>query len=157
MKKRDLTVVNSVNLSGRVDKSGKPTAGLRLEIPPELRDTFRLLSRFGTRLRARHGEGTKRHVKFDDYEGSLYANIKLPGDTTWTRVSPEMARKDLQASMNEESIADQKRLAAKLIPGPRERLSRPPETAAVRVRPGPALTSGSVKRPRWSGPTRPTL
>ena len=157
VKKRDLTVVNSVNLSGRVDKSGKPTAGLRLEIPPELRDTFRLLSRFGTRLRARHGEGTKRHVKFDDYEGSLYANIKLPGDTTWTRVSPEMARKDLHASMNEESIANQKRLAAKLIPGPRERLSRPPETAAIRVRPGPALTSGSGKRPRWSGPTRPSL
>ena len=157
VKKRDLTVINSVNLSGRVDSSGKPTAGLRLEIPPELRDTFRLLSRFGTRLRARHGEGTKRHVKFDDYEGSLYANIKLPGDSTWTRVSPEMARKDLQASMNEESAANQKRMAAKLIPGPRERLSRPPGAAAVRVRPGPALTSGSGKRPRWSGPPRPTL
>ena len=110
VRKRDLAVVSSVNLADRVDSSGKPTTGIRLEIPPELTDTFRLLSRFGTRLRARHGVGTKRHVKFDDYAGSLFTNIKLPGDTTWTRVTPEMARRDLEASINETSEANQGRL-----------------------------------------------
>ena len=78
---RDMVMAKSVNLASCVDSGGRPTAGTRLELPEELKDTFRLLARFGTRLRARHGEGTKRHVKFDDYSGSLFSNIKLPGDT----------------------------------------------------------------------------
>ena len=54
-RKRDTVVANSVNLASWTDPAGKPTAGIRLEVPSELEDTFRLLSRFGTRLRARHG------------------------------------------------------------------------------------------------------
>lgn len=123
-KKRDLVMVSSSNLAGAVDQSGKPTAGTRMEIPEELADTFRLLSRFGTRLRARHGNGTRRHIKFDDFKGSLYCNIKLTGDLEWTKVSPEMARADLAASTREVNAANQARLAAKLILGPRERLAR---------------------------------
>ena len=160
---RDMVMSNSVNLASCVDSNGKPTAGTRLEIPDELKDTFRLLSRFGTRLRARHGAGTKRHVKFNDFAGSLYANVKLPGDAGWTRVTPEMAASDLEASMREENELNQKRLAAKLVPGPRERLQRSlaesrPSTqlamraaapSAAKVIPGP-----SGKRPRWSGPPR---
>ena len=107
---------------GNFDKEGRPTAGIRLEIPEELKDTFRLLARFGTRLRARHGDGTKRHIKFDDFSGTLYTNIKLPGDTTWTKVTPAMAREDLEASHREENARHQKRLATKLVPGPQERL-----------------------------------
>ena len=98
-KVRDMVMGHSVNLASCVDPHGRPTAGTRLEIPAELKDTFRLLSRFGTRLRARHGEGTKRHIKFDDFTGSLFSNIKLPGDTNWTRVTAEMARSDLEASL----------------------------------------------------------
>ena len=77
----DLAMISSVNLTDCVDGAGKPTASTRLKIRPELKDTFRLLSRFGTRLRARHGKRTKRNIMFDDYSRSLYANIKLPGET----------------------------------------------------------------------------
>ena len=70
-RKRDMVVASSPNLSNLMDK-GVPTPGLRLEIPEELMGQFRLLSRFGTQLQARHGVGTKRHVKFDDLDGSLY-------------------------------------------------------------------------------------
>ena len=132
-KARDLVLVSSTNLAKFVDDDGRPTAGTRLEIPPELMDTFRLLSRFGTRLRARHGEGTKRHIKFDDFNASLFCNIKLPGDTTWTKVSPQMARDDLNASFHEENASTQKRLAVKLLPGPRERLRPRPLTSAAAV------------------------
>ena len=45
--KRDMVVSHSPSLAGNVDGNGMPTAGIRLEIPPELNDTFRLLSRFG--------------------------------------------------------------------------------------------------------------
>ena len=148
---RDMVMASSVNLASCIDSGGRPTAGTRLELPDELKDTFRLLARFGTRLRARHGEGTKRHVKFDDFAGSLFSNIKLPGDTKWTRVTPKMARADLDASLREENEANQKRLAAKLIPGPRERLQRPP---SGRTDPGASQALQSGKRPRWAGPSR---
>ena len=156
-RKRDDVFANASYLSTAIDKEGTPTAGLRLEVPRELEDTFRLLSRFGTRLRARHGRGTKRHVKFDDFCGSLYANIKLPGDTSWTRVTPDMAREDLERSMREENELNQTRMAAKLLPGPRERLGRPLPVVAVTAGPSGIRVVGAPpagKRPRWSVPDR---
>ena len=158
---RDTVMVNAKNLAGEVDSSGLPLAGVRLEIPPELGNTFRLLARFGTRLRARHGEGTTRHIKFDDYNASLYTIIKLPGDSNWTRVSPDTARRDLDASFQEEERATQKRLAAKLLPGPRERLHRPLESSSGNRRPvaapnppGQASATGPRPRTKWGVPTR---
>ena len=158
---RDNIVSHSANLAPCVDDGGKPTAGLRLEIPRELNDTFKLLSRFGTCLRARHGVGTKNHIKFDDFTGSLYSNVKLPGDETWTRVSPATAREDLTASVKEENVCTRKRLATKLVPGPRERLSRPlpgplsgpPPSTLTAGRPRNHAAPGpSGKRPRWTDP-----
>ena len=156
-RKRDVVFAYANSLSGKFDSGGRPTAGIRLEIPDELMDTFRLLARFGTRLRARHGNGTKRHIKFDDFSGSLYSNIKLPGDLTWTKVTPGMAREDLEASHREENARHQKRLASKLVPGPRERLRE--QTPIVNVTAGPGGFSvvgepPAGKRPRWTGPDR---
>ena len=183
--KRDLVISSSPSLSSKFDREGRPTAGIRLEIPEELTETFRLLSRFGTRLRARHGAGTKRHIKFDDFRGTLYTNIKLPGDNTWTKVTAAMAREDLAASIREENVCTQRRLASKLLPGPRERLSRPmiPSRGIPAGRPAlidgtpstnpaqgptgrqplsnlgtvPSAAGPSGKRPRWTGPDRPSL
>ena len=73
----------------------------------------------------RHGPGTKCHIKFDDYAGLLFANVKLPGDAIWTRVSPDKARADLEASVQEEDSRNKMRFATKLVPGPSERLSVP--------------------------------
>ena len=153
-KKRNIIPANAQSLSCHVDREGKPTAGIRLEIPLELQDSFRLLARFGTRLRARHGAGTRR--QFDDFTGTLYSNVKLPGDENWTRVTPEMARDDLDASQKEENAATRKRLAAKLVPGPRERLSRPALPSRQPPRPPhtAAASEPSGKRPQWSVPDR---
>ena len=125
--KRDAIMSGAVNLATHIDAAGQPTAGIRLELPPELMDTFRLLSRFGTRLRARHGDGTKRHVKFDDMEASLYMNIKLPGDESWSRVSPQTAKADLDKATRTESADILRRIAAPAAPtsGPRGRLAAP--------------------------------
>ena len=150
---RDLLMVNSVNLAGMVDREGRPPAATRMVVPLELRDTFGLLQRFGASLRARHGPGTKRHVKFDVFSASLYINVKLPGDTAWTRVSPQLAREDLGASVREEDSRNQKRLAAKLVPGPRERLARPID--AERLWTGPGANS-AAKGQRWRPPQTET-
>ena len=168
--KRDLVVSSSPALASKVDGEGRPTAGIRIEVPPELSDTFRLLSSFGTRLRARHGVGTKRHIKFsfkfsfkfDDFTGSMYSNIKLLGDESWRKVTVAMAKEDLAASMHEESAHTRKRLATKLVPGPRERLARPLPSNDLATHdrlstrrqphPEPPVAGPSGKRPRWSVP-----
>ena len=158
--KRDVVMMSANKLAGLVDPAGAPTAGIRLEVPRELLPTFRLLSRFGARLRARHGEGTKRHIKFDDFNASLYSVVKLPGDQQWTRVSPETARKDLEASFKKEEESTQQRLASKLLPDPRERL-RMSQARPQRMLAPPAETpvdlaggvqSGRRPRLRWGIP-----
>ena len=81
---RDMVMTNTNKLASLVDESR-----IRLEVPQELKPTFCLLSRFGARLRARHGKGPKWYVKYGDFDASLYSVIKLPVDSQWTRVSPD--------------------------------------------------------------------
>lgn len=93
---RDTVLGASSRLSDKFDAAGKPTAGIRLEIPRSLSSIFRILEKYGQQIRQRHGQGTRRHVKFDDGSRSLYLNVKLPGDERWSRVEIEMARKGIR-------------------------------------------------------------
>ena len=93
---RDSVIGASAKLGDKVDKDGRPTAGIRIEIPQGLRGDFSTLQRFGYQLRMRHGRGTRRHIKFDDANRSLFLNVKLPGDISWSRVGLELARKGIQ-------------------------------------------------------------
>ena len=159
---RDTILARVSSLSTYVDGAGKPTAGVRLEVPPELNDTFRLLSRFGTRLRARHGEGTRRHIKFDDLEASMYMNIKLPGDEEWSRVTPEMAKIDLGETARADSARVLKRIGVPTISGPRQRLAAPviPSAAGNTTEPktnnntGEASTRAGPPPRAWAPVTR---
>ena len=92
---RDTVISASSKLSDRIDNSGRPTAGIRIEVPHCLKDDFNLLNKFGQRLKARHGPGTRRHVKFDDSNRSLFLNMKLPGDDRWSRVDVDLARRSM--------------------------------------------------------------
>ena len=94
---RDTVIGASAKLAGCVTAAGQPTAGIRLEIPRGLKDDFNSLRKFGQLLRTRHGLGTRRHVKFDDGNMSLFLNVKLPGDDRWSRVDLELARKSLSS------------------------------------------------------------
>ena len=141
-RKRDMLLTKSPNLASRIDSDGRPTAGLRLEIPDELMKQFRILSRFGTRLRARHGLGTKRHIKFEDMDASLFMNIKLPGDDAWSKVTVDTAIADMDRVARAESVDLLKRIHSKPPPsGPRERLAAP---APVRQT-GTVPSAGSAK------------
>ena len=145
--KRDTVFTHATNLSVCVNGEGRPTAGIRLEIPRELEDT----SGFSPDSGPGSGQGMERALNamsnFDDFEGSLYSSVKLPGDQSWTKVTPAMAQEDLETSIREESSRHQKRLATKLIPGPRERLSRP--LPVVTVEAGPSGIQ--VVPPRFPG------
>ena len=89
---RDLVTSYAKNLADRVTPDGQPTAGLRMDIPPHLMTTFKLLESYGRDLRVRYGKDFKRHVRFDDEARSLYLNMRIPGDQNWTRISPDTAR-----------------------------------------------------------------
>ena len=85
------------------DNNNAPKAGIRIVVPPHLKDTERQLSDYGRRLRNRHGKGTKTHVKFDGGEKSIFLNVKLKEDKYWSRVYPEFARDWLKRMKNNEA------------------------------------------------------
>ena len=97
---RDLVIGSASKLSTYMDRDGRATAGMRMEVPPKLQQAFRVLFRYGSSLRARHGAGTRRHVKFSDVDQSLYLNVKLPGDDNWSRVSLQVALRGMRAREN---------------------------------------------------------
>ena len=97
---RDDILTRGPMLSEYRNEEGKPTAGIRLEIPSHLMGSFKSLEAFGFALRRRHGPSFKKHIKFDEFEESLYlqAGIKEEEDTPvdWTRYSATEAREGLK-------------------------------------------------------------
>ena len=133
---RDTVIGQSARLSTRIDDQGRPTAGIRIEVPSSLRRTFALLFKFGTQLRQRHGPGTRRHIKFDDGERTLFLNVKLPGDNEWSRVSEELAQRGLQIRDRAASLE----LEARFDLGGRGQGSRTSSTSTASSRPAAAWT-----------------
>ena len=140
---RDMVMGASSKLAPFVDSSGRPTAGLRLEVPPHLRAAFRTLYKYGQSLRLRHGLGTRRHVKFDDLERSVYLNVKLPGDASWSRVSLDVAKRGLRARAIQSDGALERRfdITGEFVDRPRSTsLSQPPATPLQAAGQAPAWT-----------------
>lgn len=96
-------------------------AGMRIEVPGFLQSDFRTLFRYSQNLRARHGPGTRRHVKFNTHERLLYLNVRLLEDGRLSRVSLAMAGRGLQAR----DIADENTLERRLDKGGPARFGRP--------------------------------
>ena len=133
---RDQVMGSAARLAPFMDQSGRATAGMRMEVPPRLQQAFRVLFKYGQRLRARHGAGTRRHVKFCDLERSLYLNIKLPGDEAWSRVSLSVAMRGIKArdNINDDQLERRLDITGPLADAPRQRSSSlagpPPPTEA---------------------------
>ena len=120
---RDLVIGCASKLANCMDGNGKPTAGMRIEVPQSLQQDFRVLFKYGQTLRARHGQGTRRHVKFDDVSRSLYLNVRLPGDEAWSRVSTSLALKGVRArqTMNDGELERRLDITGPLAPPQRPR------------------------------------
>ena len=133
---RDLVMGSASKLAPYMDGEGRATAGMRLEVPPSLQQPFRVLFKYGQSLRARHGAGTRRHVKFCDINKTLYLNVKLPGDEGWSKVSLDVARRGLRAreTLNDDQLEQRLDITGPLRDGPRQRASSlagpPPPTQA---------------------------
>ena len=88
---RDLVASHRRNLAVFTDEKGLPTAGLRLEYPSVLGKVFRDLDWYGREMRSKHSKGTRRNIKFDDTEETMYIYIRLPNETFWHRISHQEA------------------------------------------------------------------
>jgi hypothetical protein len=87
---RDTVARAATNLSEWIN-NGKPTAGLKLEIPQHLMPTFQLLHSHGFHLRKVLGLGLKRIIKYDDLKRSLVMEVKFPNEDGWERITPKIA------------------------------------------------------------------
>lgn len=79
-------------LSTFIDQNRKPLAGIRIDVPPYLSGVFKLLNAFGFHLRRLHGSETKKYIKFDEANLSLYLDVRLPDSDEWLQITPSQAR-----------------------------------------------------------------
>ena len=115
---RDMISAHGKNLADFIDASGYPTAGIRLDYPAHLGASFRTLDWYGKEMRDRHGKGTRRNIKFDDDEESLYLDICLPDEEYWHRITPEVARRFKQQVEQERTSRSRKFLECSIRQGP---------------------------------------
>ena len=89
---RDNIAMRGAKLAGYIDEKGRPTAGMRMDVPTHLNDTFRALREVAFGVRSTHGRRSKTHIKFDDLHRDLYLEVRLEGERAWTRIDSELAR-----------------------------------------------------------------
>lgn len=90
--KRDEIFSARPKLSAYIAPDGKPTSGMRLQIPSHLLPAFKLLESYGYELRKLHGETFRRYIKFEEFERTLYLQVKFPNIDEWFNISVEEAR-----------------------------------------------------------------
>ena len=134
-------------LATYVNENGDPTAGLRLEIPSHLLMVHKLLIMYGYNLRNRHGKETRRIIKFNLIEQSLYLSYKLPGSELWHDITPAMA-KTFKEQENQRSL-----LSFSDSLSPPERRSILTEANATLIS-GTASTGPMLSLQREGGPSQ---
>ena len=148
---RDAVIGASGRLASHTDPEGRPTAGIRLEIPRRLRGQFLTLRSYASQICARHGPGTRTHVKFEDFDRTLYLNARLPGDTTWTKVNHNFVRKGLDERENAASQQLETRFDISGPPAPHPNRPRSLSTAGA----GPVSSEApSAHTSLWTGRER---
>lgn len=140
---RDMVVGAASKLAACIDDTGKPTAGIRMEVPRRLQSDFKALFRYGQSLRSRHGPGTRKHVKFCDLDRSLYLNVKLPGDEFWSQISTEVARRGLRSRAAATDGELERRMD---INGPHLAPPRPRASSSSQAPSGPVRRSPPQRR-----------
>ena len=136
---RYLTASHGRNLKDYVNNEGRPTLGMRIQYPEHLGDDFRLLEWYGAELQKK-GPGTRRSIRFNDEEWSLYIDVQLPNSERWHKVTTEVAREaKLMKRKNDNRESSQAIAMYKNDTGPTGLLySRPPQQNNARSSPFPA-------------------
>lgn len=110
---RDWIVSKGKCLAKYVNEEGKPTVGFRLDVPDFLAGDFKALEDYGFSMRSTHGRLTRRYIKYDEEEYSLFMELRLPESPVWLRITPELARELKQQNNREELQQERKQLTAR--------------------------------------------
>ena len=141
---RDRMVSYARNLGPFVDSAGKPTAGIRFEIPDYLSGVHKTLLQYGHALWNKYNKDAefKRNVRFSDVDMSFCLDVKIPGKVDWTTVSYEREMREKRFSLCREDEDD-----ALSLDGPRP---RPLQGGTKR---GINAAGGSFTQTSWRAPT----
>ena len=77
--------------------NSKGAAGLRLDIPPCLKGSFKILSDHGLAMIKVYGKEVKRNIRFDDRNEDPMMDIKLPTSNNWHNITIDQAREARKA------------------------------------------------------------
>ena len=117
METRDFVLSHAKNLSSFRDTSGKPTAGVRMDVPTSLLNVKKALDQYGYTLRTDLGEEFKRNTRYDDANRLLVMDIKYPGDKKWQRINYEQAIHGNQmANATEATMRTNQEAASRRLP-----------------------------------------
>ena len=101
---RDRVLSSGPKLAGYRDENGRPTCGLRLQIPGHLMTQFKVLENFAFSKKKDFGGKIKKHIKFDEAGRCLFLQMKhIVDDEEWSDFSFEQAR-DEQKKRNEKRV-----------------------------------------------------
>ena len=88
---RDKVLACGPKLAGYRDDDGRPTCGLRLQIPGHLMSQFKTLESFAFSKKRDFNGRIKKHIKFDDASGGLFIQMKHLDDQDWSNFSYDQA------------------------------------------------------------------
>ena len=156
---RDFYFSKAKHLAPYRDESGAPTAGIRMDIPPYLMATFNSLNNHGYEIKRANGPDTKRYMKYDEVNLSLYLEVRLLSSTKWTRIRPEQARIYGEEKDRQEYQTIRKTLLRTTSPSPNPNLiplGNKPGHHLPSQQPTPSTSTGVERsqRPTWTPPPR---
>lgn len=118
--RRDEVFSARTRLATYIDANGKPTSGMRMHIPSFLMPAFKVLESYGYELRKLHGAELRRYIKFEEFERTLFLQVKFPNIEEWFNISVEEARTS-RTRKNERRLASAREYFSPEQPGLRER------------------------------------
>ena len=121
---RDHVASKGKLLSEYVDQDNRPMAGIRMDVLDFLSGDFKTLDRYGLRMKNIHRRGTKRYIKYDEPNMGLILELRMPGDLTWLKITPAMAREFVDASDKEEIDRNRRKLTSRRTRPPRRPTTR---------------------------------
>jgi hypothetical protein len=128
----DFVTTHAKNVADYQNSDGTYQYGIRINFHEFLAQDFICLGRLGAHMKRRHGNGTKRHIKFDDEKMRLYTDIKIPTEDEWMRVTPELA----QEMLSEEDTRTDREVKRKLARQPAKKSGTPssgPESQPITI------------------------
>ena len=87
---RDFVLSHARNLAG------KPSMGVRIDVPPHLQGVKRSLDEYGFMLKGEIGINFRRNIKYDDTKETLVMDAYYPDVKKWERITHEEALEGLE-------------------------------------------------------------